>query len=126
MAIKNINDEVQWDAVCRQLIRLTNEGVIEWSDWSGTIGRPNSRSPLFVASYKQWQILIYRYASKHWRDEEDFDWEEDVGMELINNEGTTRWVFPRVPSRHKLLDHIQFASANVKGLLDDILGDGDG
>ena len=123
MAMKDINDTKQWEQFCEKLIQKTQAQNLEWEDWSDHIGRPDSRSPLFVATYKDWHILIYKFAYKYFHDEEQYDWEQDVTIELIKQDGKTDWTLPKVPSRHALLDLVQFQNANVESLLDDILED---
>lgn len=123
MAMRDINDTMQWQRFCEKLIHMSESDQLKWEDWSERISRPNSRSPLFVASYKNWHILIYQFAHKYFHDEEHFDWEEDVAIELIKPDGRTEWTLPKVPSRYRLLDSIQYQNANVESLLNDILGE---
>jgi hypothetical protein len=123
MANKDINDIRKWSEFCERLIAKTASGDLEWEDWGGRIGRPDARSPLFVARYKAWRILIFKYSYKYFYDEERFDWDEEVAMELIDDTGKNEWTFPKVPNRYQLLDRIQFNHSDVQSLLDDVLSD---
>jgi hypothetical protein len=53
MAMKDINDLEKWEAFCKRLLQKTVDGNVQWDDWADRIGRHESRTPLFVASYKQ-------------------------------------------------------------------------
>jgi len=123
MAIKDMNDSKKWEAFCEKLIEMSRDHNIAWEDRSEHIKRPDSISPLFVAEYKEWHILIYKYSYKYFYDEEQFDWQEDVLIELIQEDGKTKWTLPKTPSRYELLEIVQFQNANVELLLNDILGD---
>lgn len=123
MANNDINDLRKWTTFCDRLIAKTTAGELEWRDWAHKIGRPDPRSPLFVAEYKSWRILIYKYSYRYFHDEDRYDWDEEIAMELIDADGKNEWTFPKVPNRHQLLDHIQFLHSDVASLLDDILKD---
>jgi hypothetical protein len=121
MAIKDINDARKWDKFCDRLIELTTSGKIGWSDWSHRIQRSDNKTPLFVTEYKGWYILIFKYDYKYFFDEERYEWSEDIAIELIDSDGRNLWTLPQVPSRKKLLGHVQFANADVESLLNDVL-----
>ena len=123
MAVADINDQKKWEVFVRRLLEKTCEGVVEWNDWSDKVSRSNSQSPFFVAQYKHWRILVYRYAYRHFLDDEHFDWEEDVAIELVDDSGMPGWKLPKVPSRYSLLDHIEYEHADVESLYSDIVGD---
>jgi|688.fasta_scaffold187054_5 hypothetical protein len=123
MANKDINDVRKWTEFCERLIAKTASGDLKWKDWGHKIGRPEARSPLFVATYKTWRILVFKYAYKYFHDEDRYDWDEEVGMELIDDAGKNEWTFPKVPNRYQLLDRIQFNHSDVQSLLDDVLSD---
>lgn len=124
MAMTDINDTKRWEEFYKKLIIKTGSGEIEWQEWSDRIHRPDSRSPLYVAKYKEWHILLYKFAYKYFIDDEHFDWQEDVAMEIVGKDGVTEWLFPKTPSRYRLLDLVQFRSAGVENLLNDVLGEG--
>jgi hypothetical protein len=48
-----------------------------------------------------------------------------VAVELINDAGKAEWTFPIVPTRHKLLDYIQYLHTDVDSLFDDLMGEKD-
>jgi hypothetical protein len=98
MAMNNINDVEKWDAFCRRLLQKTAAGEIQWEDWQSHLSRADSKSGLFVAAYKDWKILIYKYDYKYFHDEDEFTWTEDVAIELIDEQGNTNGRFRR--SRH--------------------------
>lgn len=125
MAMTNINDEVRWEAFCKRLMELTERGAIKWSDWSDHIDRDDADSPLFVAKYKNWHLLIYRYSYKHWIDEDEFHWTKDVTIELIDDDHRLLWRLPKVPGRHQLLDYVEYKNADVQSLLDDVMSSDD-
>lgn len=121
MADNDMNDTRKWTAFCDRLIRKTADGEIKWHDWAHRIGRPDARSPLFVAEFKSWRILIYKYSYKYFHDEERYDWDEEIAMELIDSDGRNEWTFPKVPNRHQLLDRIQYLNSGVESLLNEML-----
>lgn len=122
MAVNDINDATKWEAFCDRLAQSTASGQLVWDNWDTRTARPNAKSPVFVTTYKQWKIAIYKYEYKYFYDEDRFDWNEEVAIDLIDDSGKNEWTIPKVPSRRRLLDQIQFKNADVESLLDDVLG----
>lgn len=120
--MKDINDIEKWNAFCRELATKTEKGEIHWDDWGDRLTRPDAKSGMFVATYKQWRILVYKYDYKLYRDEDDFEWMENVAIEIIDEKGNLKWALPRVPASRWLLDQIQFGDAGVESLYNDLMG----
>lgn len=122
-SLKDINDLQTWEKVCERLLTLTRAGKIRWADTSDLVHRDDLKSIPYSARYKEWQICIYRYAYQYFQDEDQFTWVDDVAMELIDNKGTALWRLPKVPSRHALMDQIEFLHADVESLVDQLLAE---
>ena len=121
MDVSNINDSRVWQRVIDRLIEMTSRGSLEWEDWTEKLSRSTAISPLFVAFYKHWHILIYRARERSYYDEDAYTMQDDVVMEVINPSRSMKWTLPKVPSRYRLIDLIEYKQANVESLVEDLL-----
>ncbi|MBX9788126.1 MAG: hypothetical protein K2Y37_04365 [Pirellulales bacterium] len=119
--MNDINDTRVWQRVVERLVSMTSAGELDWEDWSDKTHRPNATSPLYVAEYKQWDILIYRTKEKYYYDEDVFEWQFDVSMEIVEDSGAIKWTLPKVPARNQLIDYIEYKRAHVDQLVNDLL-----
>ena len=119
----NINNTKKWQLFCERLIQKTQNDQVSWEDWSEHILRDDSQSAMFVATYEDWNILIYRNKYKAYDEYGDSHMIDDIAMEIVDEDGTTEWLIPKVPARTTLFDHVQYIRANIDKLLDQILQD---
>ena len=121
MAMTNIHDQETWEQFSTKLLDKTQAATLVWEDWSARISRRDAISPLFVAEYKDWYILIYQYEWKTRIDDSDIQ----SAIELIDLQGRNRWTVPTLSVGSTLFDQVQFQAERVLELLDTILADQD-
>lgn len=99
------------DALVR-LIRGTQEGRIRWTIEKTIDGVK------YVTDYKSRRLRLYSIRRiDHW------DAQEEAYLEIIDDAGTSLWIFPRVSGLDDLLGSVRYQTAAVKGLLDEIIED---
>jgi len=125
MAITDLDDTDKWNKVCLRLAAMTADGSLVWFDWTHRMSREEAISPLYVADYKSWRFLVFKFSYRHYFDVETYETEEEISIELIDSSGATTWKLPKVPARRILFDRIQFRQANAQSLLEDLLAEED-
>ena len=123
MASEDINDVRKWEQFCARMFERTESKSMSWDDNSEGVHRSDAVSPLFVSRFKGWTILIYRYSYNYYHDEDRFTPAEEVAIEIINEKGKIEWTLPKVPSRSRLIDLIQYQTSDVASLFKEMLSD---
>ena len=117
----DMNDENQWVKLYTRLIDMTQSEELMWSDHSHRVQRMDAVSIPYVTNYKDWILLLYSYKYKHYWREDDFDWTNGVSMELISEDGTRLWSFPKLPALGRLIDVVETKHSRIDQLFRDLL-----
>lgn len=87
------------------LIKGTQEGRITW-----VVEKMTPRK-VFETEYKGRRLRIYEVPG------------HSPNLEIIDENGTPLWTFPRVSGLHDLLSSVRYQTADVKSFVDDIIRD---
>jgi hypothetical protein len=87
------------------LIRGTQEGRIIWSL------EKVSPTMVYETELKDRRLRIYEVHG------------QSPTLEIIDENGTPLWTFPTISGLDDLLSSVRYQSADVKGFVDDIIGD---
>lgn len=113
----------QWRRLVDKLTKSTRSERIKWSEVGDHVQRNDQLSPLFMASYGRWHLLVYQYGERHWTDPDNYVMEEEVAIELVDKDARCEWMLPKVPNRFELLDAIQFSHSGAADFLREMLQD---
>ncbi|MEW7279717.1 hypothetical protein ABW636_14080 [Aquimarina sp. 2201CG1-2-11] len=106
---------------------LTKSGDIEWSTWRTTIDSLTGLERLlgnsYVSKVKEKNIRIYKYESRHYYDEEEFDWVTHYRLEFIDDTGKASWEFPEELALADLYGSIQYRQSGASEFFEDFLAD---
>jgi hypothetical protein len=105
--------------------RETNEGKTKWNSSNS---RPQSlpegedlSGPVYTCKVLDRFLRLYRFRAKHYFDEDEFAWTENLRLEFIDKNGNAIWTFPYNNATSDLYDTVQYQLANVRGFLEDFL-----
>jgi hypothetical protein len=111
------------DAVVR-LIKGTQEGKISWRVKTQTVlpsidPEANEPNIVYEAEYKNRWLRLFEVNNQ-------FSSGRQTILKIIDENGTTLWLFPEVSGLDDLLSSVRYQTADVKRFLDDIIsGDDD-
>ncbi len=105
------------------LIRKTQDGSIEWKPCPPPDDLLIPRSETVVESVYMTKaddriIRLYSYQRKSWPEEDIWYWEEEVGLELSDESGSSWWRFPETPALSDLLDAVRYKTVGVERFLE--------
>lgn len=101
-----MNEAEQWEKVIRKLLYDTETKDVTWKREP----RPDREDVVgfaYSTLVKDKRVLVYEYQYRHYVEEEVWDTQNDIAVELISDDGTLEWRLPGVSSRHELLDAIR-------------------
>jgi len=92
------------------MIRLTQEGKIKWTAFTGVIGLTylNERSPGYKTTYQNRHLRIYK------------DYGATI-LEFVDQNGISLYQFPKSQALNDLLSAVRYQSAGVKDFINDLL-----
>ena len=110
------------DAVVR-LIKGTQEGKISWTVKKQTVFpsiEPEENEPniVYEAEYRNRRLRLFEVNNQ-------FSAGRRTILKIIDDSGTTLWLFPEISGLDDLLSSVRYQTADVKKFLDDIIGDGE-
>ncbi|HXF39133.1 MAG TPA: hypothetical protein VN687_05420 [Blastocatellia bacterium] len=110
------------DAVVR-LIKGTQEGKISWTVKKQTVFpsiEPEENEPniVYEAEYRNRRLRLFEVNNQ-------FSAGRRTMLKIIDDSGTTLWLFPEISGLDDLLSSVRYQTADVKKFLDDIIGDGE-
>jgi len=110
------------DAVVR-LIKGTQEGKISWTVKRQTVlpeMEPEANEPntVYETEYKNRRLRLFEVNNQ-------FSSGRHTQLKIIDEAGAPLWLFPEVSGLDDLLSSVRYQTADVKKLLDDIIGDDD-
>lgn len=115
-------DEKEWDGATRVLIRLTQDGELKWRiDNNLPKKREHIVGRAYVAPYESKMIAIYQYKYQYYKDEDDYDWLNDVAIEFVDDDGDCEWQWPKVESRWELLEAVRYKNSGAGSFLKTLL-----
>lgn len=106
---------------------LTKAGDLKWSTWRIPIdsltGLERLLGNAYMSTVKGKDIRIYKYESRHYYDEEQFDWVPHYRLEFIDNNGKASWEFPEELALADLYESIQYRQSGASEFFTDFLAD---
>ncbi|MBF8151564.1 hypothetical protein ITJ86_16805 [Winogradskyella sp. F6397] len=91
---------------------LTKEGEVKWNTWSFSIdsltGLERLIGTAYVTKVKEKHFRCYQYESRHYYDEDQFDWVPHYRLEFVDGNGKLEWQFPEESAIEDLYESIQF------------------
>ncbi len=117
--MEEINDISKWGAFVEKLIIKTANDQIIWSiDTNAT--RDDSNGPIYsslVNDYKY--IAIYRSIYRYYFDEDEYEFRNDITVQIVDHMGEILWRLPSLAPAKRLIDLIEFELSDAQSLLDD-------
>ena len=97
--------------LAHELIERTRDGSLAWSALDYSL--PDAAVTVaFQATYKNKTLRLYQYKYR-----EGKEWEEDVGLEVVDERGRAVWEFPRMSELWRLIEAVKFKAAGIEELL---------
>jgi hypothetical protein len=111
-----MSDSEQWEKVLTKLLEETKTGDISWS----AVSRPNREDIVgfaYAASVKNKRLFVYEYRYRHYSDENEWEYQTDIAVELVSPDGTLEWRIPPSRARHQLLEAIREKTSGAEDFL---------
>jgi len=110
-----------------KLTELTQHNALQWREESPQRrmnDTTNRVDKVYVSTYMGRNIRVYEkfYKSYFEDDVNVFDWDEDVIIELIDNEGLVLSRFPSTSNKTELLNAIRYQNPQIRNFFTDIFG----
>ena len=110
-----------------KLIRDTKKGEIEWTDQSNNMpvlsGNEKVISKVYTCKISGKNLRIYELQVKHYRDEDIWEWDEIVRLELCDDDGVSLYVFGHYYSLYKLFNAIRKSNSGVDDFMKGFLNE---
>lgn len=103
---------ILWDSYVDDEIKLSDEGEVIGKIYSTEYKSRNFR--MFKYKYKEYSGGMFTPAKESWHS--------DVKLEILDNFNYPEWEFPSDNSLNDLYETVRYKDADVKSLIDDILG----
>jgi hypothetical protein len=105
----------------------TKENEIKWTSWTFTIDSLTGLEKLigtaYIAKVKDKHLRCYQYESRHYYDEEQFDWVPHYRLEFVDGNGKLEWQFPEEGVIADLYESIQFKISGASDFFSSFLED---
>ena len=113
----------KWDATVEKLFRMTVQRELEWTE-SPMVKRrvENIVGNAYETSAKDKSIAVYEYRYKHFINEEEWEWANEVSIEFVDGAGMMEWKFPQTGKEWDLIDAIRYQAARADQFLEEFLG----
>jgi hypothetical protein len=125
------NDEQKTVALVAKLTRMTKEGQLKWFKESppSSLTRTTNEevAAFYSATYNDRHLGLYDVRYRYWNEDgEIVGWGQRYELAIFDDEGEVLWAFPSVPGIRELFSSVQYQSADVNKLFDDLLGHDEG
>jgi hypothetical protein len=108
----------------QRLTDLTRKGKLVWSETSTLRSRREAVvGKVYTATYEGDRFAVYESRYKYYLDEDVWEWQPQVNIELIDEEGTLDWAWPENPEGWQLLEAVRFASSGAAKVLRKLAGE---
>ncbi len=108
-----------------KLLQLTAKGELEWrrtTDTRQLVLATNEVVPVaYVATLAGNRFALYEKRFRTMDEDANVYWDDQIMLQLIDEEGTPIWPFPRSPNLYALLGKVAAQAAGVEARLDEIL-----
>jgi len=116
------------DKLAVQLTKETIMGKVTWSVKSVPDGLAEGTSDIFPlyleCEYKDVDIGIYARRYKHYYDEFEYSWSEDVGICVSGEHSEVLWEYEgRAPSLLNLYDAAKEQASGIGDILDELINE---
>lgn len=105
----------------------TKENEIKWTSWTFTIDSLTGLEKLIGNAYftkvNDKRLRCYQYESRHYYDEEQFDWVPHYRLEFVDGNGKMEWQFPEESVIADLYESIQFKVSGASDFFTSFLED---
>lgn len=115
-------DYDKWNRFVSRMVDETAAGTRKWQAESH-VEREDATGRIYSAKVLDKNVIVYPCRYRHWTDEEQFEWRDDVAIELITSLGDKLWRLPPVGLRFLLLQTIERQYAGADDLLREYLGE---
>lgn len=111
--------------VIDKLIELTQHGSLVWQESNL---RPALEGPdsiievVYVATYLDAMLRIYKRNYKYYFDENQFTWDSEIVVEFIAQNGYGLGRLPKTSNAAELLQSIQYQNPQIRNFIRGILG----
>ena len=102
-------DKISWDIASLKPSSLSNSEVL--------------RGYVYESKVLNQDVILYRFQSKHYTDEDEFHWIDGYRMDFVDMRNISTWTFPDNSAIEDLYDTVQFKQANVGSFLEEYLDD---
>ncbi len=122
--------ETDWKKAVEKLTYLTRDGNLEWvalnkQQFTSVAESRNEeiRPPIYSAKVMGRRVFVYEYRYRSYHEEDEWHWEDEVGIEFASETFTMEYEWPQVPGRHQLLDEIRLKVAKAEDFIAEFLAD---
>lgn len=113
----------KWNKFVKKLAEDTLSGKLTWEDKSNEISRDEEMGGIYLTFVLDNFVLVYPYRYQYYLDEDNYRWEDEVAVEIVTHDGRKLWKLPDVPSRHQLLNAVEYKLSGADEFADKFLGE---
>jgi len=110
------------------IAKINRETKDDLIGWTVTTGKPSSLSAseilintIYICNIKDKNLRLYKYRSKHFYDEDAFEWVDSCRFEFIDQSGNSEWAFSEDRGIIDLYDTVRFKTAGIDQFFEDYL-----
>jgi len=104
---------------------LTKNSEITWKTWEHSVnsltGLERILGTAYIGKVDEKYFRIYKYESRHYYDEDVFEWVPHFRLEFIDGHGNQQWEFPEHNAVSDLYESIQFRISGASDFFDKFL-----
>lgn len=108
-----------------EVIKMTKKGEIRWHEALHAPKIPDGFEKLidlaYSATISEKNFRLYKYYVRHYTDVDEWDWNERIRLELIDNYGNSTYEFPYEYSLHDLYEAVREYSSGINDFIDGFL-----
>lgn len=112
-----MSKERNWSDFVKKLVSETKNNKVTWNE-DPRIDRDEIVGHPYTTELKGHHLLCYEYKYPITDESGDPDWVNAVAVELIEEDGTVRWLLPATPFHPDLLDAIRYQTSDATDLYD--------
>lgn len=114
-----------WAPAVKKLVALTESGELTWERFLVFPPRTEEvQGHAFHAVVQRRDIAVYEYRFRHYEDEGEWYWANDVAIEFVSPGGELQWRWPATPHRWALIEAIRAQLTQAPDFLREFLAEG--